>query len=519
MIVYREYMSLKFLELWWSHLQRVVVVFILASLMGLRASHAQDARYIITFKDDTTTFDRQAHSLIDYAVQDIDRIPVERSVVARMQFDQAVRVANRLDVVGMELDQRVYAFGSTNDPYLSSQGGLFGEYSAHVTDAWDITSGARNTVVAVIDSGASLNHPDLRANLWRNRKERAGNNRDDDGNGCVDDIYGCDFVNRDGDPSDDNGHGTHVSGIVAAVGDNGIGVAGVAYSSRIVPVKVLDEGGGGFVSTVIKGIDYVTSLKRRGVPIVAINLSLGGSTNSSALQRAIERARNYDILVVAAAGNESSNNDTSPLYPANLPLENILSVAAVTSSGLLSSFSNYGVSSVHLAAPGSSILSLGNSGYRVLSGTSMAAPHVAGVAALIKSAQPGLTMTQVRSIIVESVQNVPSLVGLISTSGIVDADAAVQSARATEPLSRIYGVVISARGSVLRQSLVSLKALDDPSELVQSMRTAKDGSYSFSNLSNGRYLVRVRKRSHRFSTRRVVLKDARTVRRNIRARN
>lgn len=512
-------MSFKSLQVRWVQIRKVAAVFTLACLIALRASYAQDARYIVTFKDGSNDFASQAYSLIDYAVQDIDRIPVERSVVVRMQFDQAVRLANRIDVVGMELDQRVHAFGSTNDPFLSSQDGLSGEYSAHVTDAWDITSGARNTVVAVIDSGASLNHPDLRANLWRNRKERAGNNRDDDGNGCVDDIYGCDFVNRDGDPFDDNGHGTHVSGIVAAVGDNGIGVAGVAYTSRILPVKVLDEGGGGFISTVIKGIDYVTSLKRRGVPIVAINLSLGGSTNSSALQRAIERARNYDILVIAAAGNESSNNDTSPLYPANLPLDNILSVAAVNSSGVLSSFSNYGVSSVHLTAPGSSILSLGSSGYRVLSGTSMAAPHVAGVVALIKSAQPGLTMAQVRSIVLDSVQNVPSLGGLIATSGIVDAHVAVQTAQMTEPLSRIYGVVRSSRGSILRRALVSLKALDEPSAPVVSLRTAKDGSYSFSNLANGRYIIRVKKRSHQFSKRRIVVRTARTVQRNITARN
>lgn len=512
-------MSFKSLELRWAHIHQWLAVLVFSSLVGLRASQAQDARYIVTFREGTANFESQAYSLVDYAVQDIDRIPVERSVVVRMPFEQAVRLANRMDVVGMELDQRVYAFGSTNDPYLSSQGGLSGEYSAHVTDAWDITSGARNTVVAVIDSGAILNHPDLRANLWRNRKERAGNNRDDDGNGCIDDVYGCDFVNRDGDPFDDNGHGTHVSGIVAAVGDNSIGVAGVAYSSRIIPVKVLDKGGGGFISTVIKGIDYVTTLKARGVPIVAINLSLGGSANSSALQRAVERANNYDILVIAAAGNESSNNDTAPLYPANLPLDNILSVAAVNSSGFLSSFSNYGNVSVHLTAPGSDILSLGTSGYRVLSGTSMAAPHVAGVAALIKSAQPGLTMAQVRSIILSSVQNVPSLAGLIATSGIVDANIAVQTARVTEPLSRIYGVVRSARGRVLRRSLVTLKTLDDPLVPLQSMRTAKDGSYSFSNLATGRYIIRVKKRSYRFARRRVALKNARTVRRNLTSSN
>jgi subtilisin family serine protease len=504
-----------------THLFNVISIWIavaLLSVMPMVRTFAQDAQYIVSFKEGRETFEEQARSLINHALQDIDRIPVERSVVVRLPFHQAVEVAKRSDVIAMELDQRVFALGSTNDPLLSSQTSLFGSYSAQVTDAWDITTGARDVVVAVIDSGASLSHPDLRANLWRNRRERAGNNRDDDNNGCVDDIYGCDFVNRDGSPEDDNGHGTHVTGIVAAVGDNAIGVAGVAFNARVVPVKVLDADGGGFISTVIKGIDYVTELKKRGVPIAAINLSLGGTSDSTALYRATERARNHDIMILAAAGNEASDNDSYPIYPANLDLANVISVGAVTSSGMLASYSNYGETSVDVAAPGSGVLSLGLSGYRTLSGTSMATPHVAGIVALIKSINSNLTVSQVRSILLSTVQVTPDLEGYVATAGIVDAYAAVQVAQITEPLSRIYGTIKTVEGRGLRNARVVLRSLEESSELVESMRTAKDGSYSFTDLPNGRYQIRVKKRSYRFRRRRVSFDTGRTVRRNFKAR-
>ncbi len=478
----------------------------------------QDAQYIISFREGRESFAQQARSLLQYAVQDIDRIPSERSVVVRLPLQHARRLASRGDISAIELDQRVYAFETTNDPLLGSQTSLFGDFSAQVTDAWDIAIGARDTLVAVIDSGARLTHPDLRANLWRNRRERANNNLDDDGNGCVDDVFGCDFVNRDGRPDDDNGHGTHVAGTIAAVGNNATGVAGVAYNARVIPVKVLDAAGNGFISTVIKGIDYITALKKRGVPIGAINLSLGGVSNSSALYRAVERARNHEIVILAAAGNEGSNNDAFPLYPANLPLDNIISVAAVTSAGLLASYSNYGVSSVDVTAPGSGILSLGLSGYRTLSGTSMATPHVAGLVALIKSANPNLTISQIRSIILSTAQRVAGLEGYISTGGIIDAYAAVQEAVFTEALARIYGIVRERQGRGLRRAKVVLKLLSEPGGIVGVVRTAKDGSYSFTDLPRGRYQIRVTKRSHRFSKRRVAIESGGSVRRNFRSK-
>ena len=232
----------------------------------------------------------------------------------------------------------------------------------------------------------------------------------------------------------------------------------------------------------------------------------------------MERARNHEILILAAAGNEGSNNDAFPLYPANLPLDNIISVAAVTSAGLLASYSNYGVSSVDVTAPGSGILSLGLSGYRTLSGTSMATPHVAGLVALIKSANPNLTISQIRSIILSTARRVAGLEGYISTGGIIDAYAAVQEAVSTEALARIYGVVKERQGRGLRRAKVVLKLLSESGGIVGVVRTAKDGSYSFTDLPRGRYQIRVTKRSHRFSKRRVAIESGGSVRRNFRSK-
>jgi subtilisin family serine protease len=504
-------------------------------LLGASVSEAQDARYVVRFKQiangakDTkvsrrsfrrmslgnrATFNSKVASLESVALQEIDRLPEDNSVVVRLRLEDAALVAARSDVASIDIDGVVRAFFSTNDPVYSQQYALNGEFGSRVQEAWDTTTGSRQAVVAVIDTGADLSHADLVHNLWKNPNEIRGNKRDDDGSGCVDDIYGCDFVNKDGSPQDDNGHGTHVSGIVAAEGNNAIGVAGAAWGSRIVVVKALDSQGSGFTSGIAKAIDYVTTLKTKGAPIVAINLSLGGGTYSRVIYRAVERARNHDILVIAASGNESSNNDKNPLYPANLAIDNVVSVAATDVAGNLAAYSNYGAGSVHIAAPGSQIWStaLQSLGYqyRTSSGTSMASPLVSGIAALIASANPALSVLQVRSVLLTAVRSLPSLQGYVITGAMVDAQAAVLAARATTPLPRIMGYVRDRSVGVV-DATVTLTARDG-SGLVRSATTSSDGSFSFSQLPLGSYTVKATKARRRFSSARVRASSARTIR-------
>ena len=188
-------------------------------------------------------------------------------------------------------------------------------------DAWNISTGSQSVVVAVIDTGVDYTHPDLAANIWTNPGEIAGNGRDDDGNGFVDDVHGYDFAEHDGDPMDDNGHGTHVAGTIAAVGNNGLGVAGVNWSASIMPLKFLNSQGPGYLSDAIRAINYATMERTRyGVNVRVMNNSWGGGGFSSAMQTAIQAASDAGILFVAAAGNSGTNNDASPHYPANYTL-------------------------------------------------------------------------------------------------------------------------------------------------------------------------------------------------------
>lgn len=507
-------------------LWHLLLALCIGAFVPFLSAHSQAARYIVRLRsseaarNSSHVLEKAAAEIAPRALQNIDQLPHDNSIVVRLSLEDAIQLSGRTDVESLEIDHRVWAFRDTNDPLLSQQYALQGPVSGRVTEAWDISTGSRNALVAVIDTGADLKHPDLRGNVWTNSREIGGNRRDDDGNGYIDDIHGYDFVNRDGNPQDDNGHGTHVAGIVSAVGDNGVGVAGVAWGSRVIAVKALDSTGNGFVSSITKSIDYVTDLKKRGVPVAVINLSLGGGGYSDALYRAVERARNHDILIVAAAGNEGANNDTSPIYPANFALDSVISVAATDSAGNRASFSNFGATSVHLAAPGTAILSTGllRSGaeYRTQSGTSMASPYVAGVISLIAGANTQLSMTQVRAVLLASVQPLSSLQGTSITGGLVNAVAAAQSAIAIQPLPRLFGYVRNgARG--VRDASVTATLLSDPS-VVRTVTTGKDGSYSISEAQLGTYRIRVSKRGKRFSSSRVRANSARTIRKNFAAR-
>lgn len=315
-----------------------------------------------------------------------------------------------------------------NDSSFSSLWGLHntGKLSGSVADAdidapeaWGLYQPASTIVVAVIDTGIDYKHPDLAANMWVNSGEIPGNRKDDDKNGLVDDVRGWDFANNDSNPMDDNNHGTHVAGTIAAIPNNGLGVAGVAGQGavKLMPLKFLRRNGMGYTSNAIKALDYAAS---KGALIS--NNSWGGGGYSQALYDAISRYHSLGGLFVAAAGNDGKNTDLSPSYPASYTMDNILSVASMTSADTLSSFSNYGVSTVDLAAPGSNILStLPGGKYGTFSGTSMATPHVTGVAALLKSQNPGFNGLQLKYALLNTVRTKSAYSGHILTGGVVNA--------------------------------------------------------------------------------------------------
>ncbi|MDO8281756.1 MAG: S8 family serine peptidase [Thermodesulfovibrionia bacterium] len=327
----------------------------------------------------------------------------------------------------------IYTISSTpNDPSYSQLWGLNntgqtgGQADADIDapEAWDMFTGSSDVVVAVIDTGIDYNHQDLAANMWTNVNETAGNGIDDDANGYIDDIYGYDFAYGDSNPMDGNHHGTHCAGTIGAVGSNGTGVVGVNQSVKLMAVKFLDDSGSGSTTDAISSILYAVN---NGADI--LSNSWGGGGYSTALEDAIRYANDNNVLFVAAAGNDGLNTDTSPNYPSNYDLPNILSIAATDHNDLIASFSNYGAATVDLGAPGVSILSTyPNNSYNTISGTSMATPHVSGVAALLKGFNPSLSALQIKSIIMDSADPVSSLSGITVTGGRLNALKALQLA-------------------------------------------------------------------------------------------
>ena len=293
--------------------------------------------------------------------------------------------------------------------------------------AWEIQTGSRDVVVAVIDTGVDYNHPDLKENMWTNDAELNGQaGVDDDGNGYIDDIYGYDFGNTDADPVDDHGHGSHCAGTIGAKGDDGKGIVGVAWNVRIMALKFLTASGSGSTVGAIKSIDYATKM---GAHIMSN--SWGGGGASQALQEAIERSHQAGALFVAAAGNDGSNNDTRPTYPANYDVPNVLTVAAIDNNGIPASFTNYGKRTVHVAAPGVKIYSsITNGGYDSWSGTSMATPHVSGIAALVLSNENNLTNLEIKERIMRTVRPLASLKTKVTSGGMANAYLALTNTQA-----------------------------------------------------------------------------------------
>ncbi|MBX9768760.1 MAG: S8 family serine peptidase [Bdellovibrionales bacterium] len=292
--------------------------------------------------------------------------------------------------------------------------------------AWEITTGSANVVVGIIDSGIDVTNPDLVNNIWINAAEASGQaGVDDDNNGYVDDVNGYDFVKNKGQVIDENGHGTHVSGTIGGQGNNNSAVAGVNWTVRMMGLRFLNAQGGGTLGNAIKAIDYATKMGAR-----ITNNSWGGGGYSDELRAAIQRASDAGILFVAAAGNDASNNDQKASYPSNYQIPNVISVAAIDNRGELADFSCFGKRMVHIGAPGVNILSTTPKGLASYSGTSMATPHVTGVAALVLSQFPNLTLKELRDRVVKTARPIPGLKGRVSTGALLNAYNALENLQA-----------------------------------------------------------------------------------------
>ncbi len=351
-------------------------------------------------------------------------------------------------------DYRIAVSSRPNDPSFGAQwalqntgqGGGRAGTDINALAAWNVTTGTGRVIVAVIDSGVDYTHRDLAANMWRNPGEIPGNGIDDDGNGFVDDVYGYDFANDDADPMDDNGHGTHVAGILGAVGNNGRGVAGVIWNVQILALKFLRADGTGYTSDALRALNYAVA---HGA--VISNNSWSGGTFDLALLNAIRDARDAGHIFVTAAGNRGRNLDFDPSYPASYDVDNIVTVAALDRNNRLASFSNFGRYTVDLAAPGVNILSTTpRNTYSDYSGTSMAVPHVAGAMALVWDLHPDWTYRQVIAQVLNTVTPVNNLLNRTVTGGSLNLGAAVTSAARFSDLPRIIEAepVVNSDGSV-----------------------------------------------------------------------
>ncbi|MCM3186898.1 S8 family peptidase [Priestia megaterium] len=362
-----------------------------ANVNGSIADASQDSsRIIVKFKDNVcyekqAVIHRKNKCTLLYHNKDLD-FQVLRS---KKKIDKLLKLYSQLDEVEYaEPDYTLSASYTPNDPFFPYQ---YGPQKVQAPDAWDVTTSNGNIKIAIVDTGIQLNHPELSIKLWP----------------------GYNFVEGNLVPNDGNGHGTHVAGIAAALTENGLGIAGMAPSASLIPVRALDNSGNGLLSNIANAITYSTNAGAK-----VINLSLGSSQSSITLENAVNYAWNQGVVVIAAAGNEASS---TPTYPA--AYQNVIAVASTDNNDQKSDFSNFGTW-VDVAAPGSTILSTYiGSYYAYLSGTSMAAPHVAGLAALL--AAQGQTNLQIRNTIQSTCDVIPGT-GVYWTYGRINANRAVR---------------------------------------------------------------------------------------------
>jgi thermitase len=377
---------------------------------------AVPGEFIIRFRDDAVL--GQAASIL--AERGIEVVGTVDLINAHLiQLDPSAEVGALSEVLtalpGVESVEPNYLYFAVVEPNDTRYSEQWAWSKMQAPAAWDILESSPAVVVAVIDTGVDYAHEDLAANMWENESEIPGNGIDDDGNGITDDVHGANFVpdQATGDPMDDHSHGTHVAGTIGAVTNNGTGVAGTTWQTRIMALKFLDANGSGSVFNAIRAIEYAIT---NGAHIMSN--SWGGYGRSQALEDAIGAARDAGILFVAAACNDNRNNDQQPCYPASYDVANVLAVMASDQQDQKAGFSNYGSTSVDIAAPGVQILStVLDDGYDSFGGTSMAAPHVSGAAALVKGQNSSWQAPELKQRIMESADQIAALNGLSVTGG------------------------------------------------------------------------------------------------------
>jgi subtilisin family serine protease len=425
-----------------------------APLCALAAPNAVPGELIVRYKNGVSQSRReQAESAIPSLarVQHLTLIGADHLRVSAISADEALaRLRANPDVAYAEPNYYVYAQMIPNDPSFAQlwgmkntgQGGGYAGADIKATLAWDLYTGDPGLRIGVIDTGIDYTHPDLAANVWTNPGETPGNGRDDDGNGYVDDVHGYDFVNHDGDPMDDGFHGTHVAGTIGAVGNNGVGVTGVAWRCRMVAIKFMDASGVGTEADAIAAIGYSVT-----VGCKLTNNSWGNMSGGQALLDAINAAGAAGQLMVFAAGNNGWNIDAVPFYPPSYVAPNMITVTSTDGRDLRPTLTNYGAATVNLGAPGYSIYSCKPGAlYQSLNGTSMAAPHVTGAAALAMGRSPYATISQIRQLILASTDPIASMSGLTSTGGRLNAYKVLLNGDAAPP-SRVANLAIADIGS------------------------------------------------------------------------
>ena len=415
----------------------IVLQFLLSTTNLLAEDNLVEDEFILGFDATSGRSEKIAYSL-DLGLQTLKLNSVSQTVHAKGKLNQlaAKKLLASGQVKFIEPNYLFRAFRQPEDPLYPEQwasNNTTTNIDLDLQEAWEQTTGDREIVVALVDSGIEYTHPDLKNNLWLNTREIPKNGKDDDGNGIVDDIYGFNSISEDGQVFDELGHGTHCAGIIGAEGDNSLGVSGVNWQVKLMALKFMNDSGVGTTQDAIEAIEYALKMKAEGVNIRVINSSWGGYFHSQALENVIRAANDAGILFVAAAGNFGSNNDSNPIYPASYQIDNIISVGAIDKEGNLASFSNYGESSVDLAAPGVEILSTekGNT-YSFRSGTSMAAPYVSGVAALLAAKEPILTAGQLKSRLLNTTKTLATLDTLVRTAGMISASGVIDNTLSPE---------------------------------------------------------------------------------------
>jgi subtilisin family serine protease len=390
-----------------------------------------------TIEDLTTRFHDRVEDRIENApgwesIDDLDDADADRTVAQYLALPEVEYAEPNFEIhIPDAIDTPLLPFPS--DPRFEEQWALAnsgqrgGTQGADISAmrAWATTTGSDKVVVAVLDSGVDYTHEDLAPKMWKRPAQNPTYH--DDQLGTIDDEDGFNAIDNAADPMDENGHGTHCAGIIGAEGGNDIGITGVNWKVRIMPLKFMNAGGFGTTKDAVEAINYVIDRKKAGVNVRIISASWGSTQKSRALEDVIRKAYENDILFVAASGNASTNNDRSPHYPSSYNVPNVVSVAALDRNDQLAKFSNYGVKSVAIAAPGKDILStwLGNQ-YAVKSGTSMATPVVSGVAALIVAEHPRISVDELKKKLLASVDSLPVLQGKVATGGRVNAAKALQ---------------------------------------------------------------------------------------------